>query len=379
MAPLLTDVDLLSRLVAFDSTSSNSNILIADFIASYVDVAGVRVVRNPSEDGTKTNLVAIRGTLGDDRAGLVLSGHMDTVPALERSWESDPFTLTDRGDRFVGRGTADMKAFLAIALNAFLRAKSVRHPLALVLTYDEEVGTVGAHRLVRTWDLGALPAKTIIGEPTSLRVVRMHKGHLKTQIDVRGRSAHSAHPYLGRNAIEIAGRIIDALARLRVELEAERNEHHEFFVEVPFVPINVGTIRGGTAINIVPDHCTIELGVRLLPGMSTAAMVERLRDAISRVATADEAALTVMSDSPPLLLRDDAPIHRELCDLVGQTESLGVNYATDAGWLQELGMECVLFGPGSIEVAHRPNEYVPKADIERAPAIVDAAIARNCA
>jgi acetylornithine deacetylase len=382
----LSDADLLARLVAFDSTSRNSNLPIADFLCDYLDRPGVRVLRNPSPDGNKVNLIFTVGPAtpasGERwRPGLVLSGHMDVVPAEEKEWESDPFTLADHGDRYVGRGTCDMKGFLALAANLALEAsgRSLVHPFALVFTYDEEVGTLGARRLVESCpEARALPSSVVIGEPTELRVAGAHKGHLTMRITLHGRSAHSGYPHLGVNAIEPAGEVIAALARLRRELQAEGAPHAELFPEVPFVPLNVARVQGGAAINVVPDRCTVELGLRALPGVDSRQLAARVEQAARTAAAPFTPDFEVLADSPPLLVAEDAPVLRRLCLLVGQRESATVSFATDAGWLQGLGMDCVLFGPGSIDAAHRPNEFVPKADLAAARGVLERAIAMCC-
>lgn len=386
MSPaVLSDTELLSRLVGFDSTSRNSNLPIADFLCDYLDRPGIRVSRHLSPDGAKANVIAWIGPEplpeDTDRAGLVLSGHMDVVPADEDDWQSDPFTLTDAGDRFVARGSADMKGFLALAANQAVEAEAdrLRSPLALVFTYDEEVGTLGARHFAETSAEGALlPKSAIIGEPTSLRVARVHKGHLKIRVTLRGLSAHSGYPHLGRNAIEPAGRVIGALAELRRALEGEEVPNRELFPEVPYVPLNVGTVHGGSAINVVPDRCAVELGVRPLPGVSSAELVERVSRAAREAAAPFEPEIEVLSDSPPMLLDEEAPIHRALCALVGQTAGASVSFATDAGWLQTLGLDCAIFGPGSIEVAHKPNEFLPKGEFAAARGLLGQVIERFC-
>ena len=382
----LSDDALLSRLVAFDSTSRNSNLPIADFLCDYLDLPGIRIDRNPSPDGTKANVVAWIGPAPrGDRAGLVLSGHMDVVPADEAGWWNDPFTLADEGDRWVGRGACDMKGFLALATNLAAEADSgrLRAPLALVFTYDEEVGTLGAKRLLESYAPGpSLPRAAVIGEPTSLRVARAHKGHLKLRITLHGRSAHSGYPHLGVNAIEPAGRVISALAELRRELEREEAPHRKLFPEVPFVPLNVGTVHGGAAINVVPDRCVVEVGVRPHPGLpgteASAALAERIRRAAMDAAAPLEPTVEILSDSPPLFLDESAPIHRHLRELVGQSETETVSFATDAGWLQRLGLDCAIFGPGTIAVAHKPNESLPKSELAAARALLTQSIRRFC-
>jgi acetylornithine deacetylase len=306
---------------------------------------------------------------------------MDTVPAEEPEWRSDPFMFTRDGDRLVARGSADMKGFLALAANR-LRAIDVgrlRRPLALLFTYDEETGTMGARRLAETGAVPEwLPRDVIIGEPTSLEVVRLHKGFLRLRLVFHGRAAHSGYPHLGRNAIEPAGRAIVALAGLRARLDAERPPHGEHFPAVPFAALNVGTVAGGSAINVVPDRCVVQLGVRLLPEMSAEAMTERVRDAVAAALPGESFELESLSLSPAMMLDEGAALHRELCSAVAQRGSRSVNFATDAGWLQTAGLRCVLFGPGSIEVAHRPNEFVPMAELVRAGAILDQIIAHRC-
>jgi acetylornithine deacetylase len=215
VTPTLDDSELLRRLVAFDSTSRNSNLPIADFICDYLDRPWIRVRRHPSPDGDRTNLFIAAGPEEASGSGLGLSGHMDVVPADEQGWRTDPFTLTQVGNTYTGRGTADMKGFLAVAINqlASLDGKRLHRPLALVLTYDEELGTLGAKHFVETWpEREVLPRALVIGEPSSLRVVRMHKGYLKMRVEFEGTAAHSGYPHLGRNAIEPAARGIVALS-----------------------------------------------------------------------------------------------------------------------------------------------------------------------
>ena len=376
----LDDHALLARLVAFDTTSALSNLPLVDFLCEYLDRPGVRIARQPSDDGTKANLVVAAGPGAHDRAGLVLSGHMDVVPAAEPEWRSDPFTLADEGDRYVGRGAADMKGFLALATNRLAASDpaALRRPLCLLFTYDEEVGTRGARHFAASYaGAGELPRDVLIGEPTSLRVVRAHKGMLRLRIGFEGQAAHSGYPHLGRSAIEPAGRAIVALADLRRVMELERPAHAELFPEVPFPALNVGTVHGGRASNVIPDRCELELGIRLLPGMSGSDMAERVAGTI-RSAVGQPFTLEQVSESPAMVLEENAALHRTLSELVDQRGSHSVMFATDAGWLQRAGFRCVVFGPGSIEVAHRPNEFLPVAEFRRAGGVLDRLIERSC-
>ena len=381
MTQLLCNKELLSRLVAFDSTSANSNLPIADFICEYLDRPGIDIQRNESEDGTKTNLVIRVGPTERGRNGLVLSGHMDVVPAAESEWLSDPFSLTETDGKLMGRGTADMKGFLALALNraASLDPSRLHNPLVLILTYDEEAGTLGARRFAETWpDHDQVPVSTIIGEPTALRVIRMHKGHLGMRVTIFGISAHSGYPHLGKNAIEPAAQIISGLSQLRRELENERGVNSEYFPEVPYVPLNIARVDGGVALNVVPDKCTVECCIRLLPEMPKQTITERARELVQRYAGDARFEIEFMSEAPPMLLPDTAPVYTQLCSEVGQQVTLSASYATDAGWLQSVGMQCAIFGPASIEVAHKPNEFMPIAEFERADAILERVTSHFC-
>ena len=214
----------------------------------------------------------------DGDRGLVLSGHMDVVPAESEGWNSDPFTLTRRDGSYVARGAADMKGFLALAINRLAAADipRLRYQLVLLFTHDEETGTLGARRLVdEPGTIPPLPRAAIIGEPTSLHILRMHKGHLRLRLSLTGVPAHSGLPHLGVNAVEAAGRAIVGLSELRQALERERPSNAEHFAEVPYVTLNVARVAGGGAINVVPAECVLDLGVRLLPGMSADEMTAR--------------------------------------------------------------------------------------------------------
>ncbi len=377
----LSDAALLERLVAFDTTSRLSNLPLVEFVSEYLDRRDVIVTRLASPDGRKANLVVRTGPEPGDGSGLTLSGHMDVVPAEEPDWSSDPFNLTRSGDTWVGRGTADMKGFLALAINriAALDAARLRRPLALLLTYDEEVGTVGARRFAETADASvAIPLDVVIGEPTSLRVVRLHKGMLRIQLVFHGRAAHSGFPHLGRNAIEPAAHAIAALAELRATMERERPAHGEHFPEVPYAALNVGVVQGGSAANVIPDRCAVQLGIRLLPGMKAEEVAQRIREAVAGALPEERFDLTIPSESPAMILDEGAALHRELSSLMGQTATESVAFATDAGWLQRAGYRCVIFGPGDIKVAHRANEFIPIAELERAGMVLDELIRRRC-
>jgi acetylornithine deacetylase len=381
--PQLPTVELLSHLISFDSVSRNSNLPIADFICNYFDAPGFRVHRIPSKDGLKTNVLVQAGPeeSGPGRDGLVLSGHMDVVPADEAEWVSDPFTLTLRDGRYHGRGAADMKGFLALAMNrlASVTPAQLRHPLALLFTYDEEVGTMGARRFAESSiERAPLPRRTVIGEPTTLKVARMHKGHIKLRFTFRGKASHSGYPHLGHNAIEPAGRAIVALSDLRAQLERERPALGRFFEPVPFVTLNVAQVAGGVAVNIIPERCVLDVGLRLLPGMDKEPVIRRIRERVESMVGAEPFEFAMVNESPPMLVEDSAEVYRGCCAEVGQTSEHTIAYTTDGGWLQQAGLECVIFGPGSIEVAHRPNEYIGEGELIAGAEVLERLVQRYC-
>jgi acetylornithine deacetylase len=387
VSALLSDRDLLAKLVAFDSSSRNSNLPIAEFVCTYLDRPGVRVERIAGGEASKLNVVAVAGPEVDaSRRGLVLAGHLDTVPAEAAGWSSEPFTLTERDGRLHGRGACDMKGFIALAMNllASTDPAALHAPLALLLTCDEELGSLGAQALAARGALPRpLPRSCVVGEPTSLRAVRMHKGHLKLRVVHRGRTAHSGMPHLGVNAIDAAARAVVALSRFTQQLAARRTEVSRYFPTAPYPVLNVAAISGGApggAANVVPDRCETTLGIRLLPGMNSSAMIGWIRDVLSQSEPAARFEIETLNDNPPMLLEESAPVHRALCDMLGQRDSVGVSFASDAGVLQQrLGMECVLFGPGSMDHAHQPDEFVPARELDRARALLSALIDRFCA
>lgn len=391
MVSRLNDVELLSRLVSHDTTSSRPSAALASFVEGYLREGGAGVRTWEYAPG-KVNLLAWAGPApGDDsrdsaavREGVLLSGHFDVVPAVEPEWTTDPFTLTERGDYLAGRGAVDMKGFAAAAINLVrdCAREQPRRTVAVLMTSDEEVGSLGAQAFLRGWRReDPLPRSAVVGEPTSLKVVRMHKGHLKVRVTVKGVASHSGMPHLGRSAIEPAARIVTAFGRLRESMESERVETSVHFPETPFPTLNVGVIRGGEAVNVVPDRCVIDVGVRLLPGMRSAPMVDRLRAAAAEGAAglaADAWSFELVNDSPPMLLREDAAVNRELGALVGQRETRSVSFASDAGTLQSLGLECALFGPGDMALAHRPNEAVERGELERTGPILERFVRARC-
>ena len=366
---------LLMDLISIDSTSALSNAPIVAYIESYFKDSNVTCHRLSAHEEGKFNLLLIKGSPSED--GLTLCGHMDTVPA-PGSWTSSPWTLTQRDDKWFARGSCDMKGFVAIALQAIERADVQKGCLAVLLVCDEELGSFGAKYVLENGLPVPIPKQVIIGEPTSLQVVRLHKGHLSMRASIEGVSAHTGSPHLGQNALVAGGKVICALNELAKQYETVLTDCSKHFPDVAKYPVlSVATVKSGTAINVVPDSFELGIGMRLLPDQNKEEVVAQIKETISGVCDLPWA-LEELGDNPTMLTSENSPVNRWLCDYIGQEESIGVSYGTDGGYLSHGGYECVLYGAGDIAVAHKPDEYVPIAEMNTCVDTIDAAIAHFC-
>jgi acetylornithine deacetylase len=367
--------ELLGRLVAWPTVSDQPVTGIAAELANRLEDIGMRVERLDADTPGKCNLVCTAGPQGTD--GIVLSGHMDVVPVVGQPWTSDPFTLTRRDDRLVGRGSCDMKAFLAAIVVALARTppRDLKRELVLAFTHDEEVGCLGSRALADRFaaEGRTLPSLALIGEPTSFQMLRMHPGHVAAKITCAGLAAHSSKPDLGRNAIRLAGKVLDALDALadRWRLDVRFPE----LLERPFVVMNVATIHGGNAVNIVPDRCVIDVGFRPLPGMAPDVLFEELRDAVEPLGDVRAELIRV---TPAMLTPSGTPLEALLRPWASSPETAAASFATDGGNFERLGVRTIVFGPGSIDVAHKADEYVPVGELHRAVDVVEEVVARRC-
>ena len=372
----------LERLVGWDTVSHKPLVDMAGWLADRAESAGMRVERFESSPG-KVNVVASAGP--ENSGGLGLSGHMDVVPVEGQAWTSDPFRLTVREDRLLGRGTCDMKGFIAAAVEAVARVGTagLRRELVLVWTHDEEVGCQGSARLATALQAQGrhLPAAMVVGEPTGFRVAHIHPGHATLRIRCTGRPAHSSRPALGLSAIRLASRVIAVLEQLEADLQQTRR--FDDILPTPFTVLNVGRIRGGEAINIVPARCELEVGFRPLPGVRFAHIrteLEHRLGPIVRDARCQGGDITVeeVQCSEGLCTPSDAE-HIPLLQEHASIDTLvGVPFATDAGNLASVGCQPLIFGPGSIDVAHRADEWLTRRDLAHAVEIVQALIHRRC-
>ena len=368
--------ELLADLIAIDSTSTLSNAPVASAIEKYFEGSEITCQRLPAHEAGKCNLLLTKGE--PSKEGLTLCGHMDTVPASSENWQSNPWVLTERNGNWYARGSCDMKGFIAIALQAIERADVCSGCLAVLLVCDEELGSFGAKHILEHGLPIPIPTQVIIGEPTSLQVVRLHKGHLSMRISIEGISAHTGSPHLGKNALVAGGKVICALAELGNTYESARTDCSAYFPEVAKFPvITVSTIKSGSAINVVPESCELSIGLRLLPDQNKEEVLVEINGAISTVCDLPWT-LEELGDNPTMLTPESAAINTWLCSHIGQTESVGVSYGTDGGYLSMAGYECVLYGAGDIAVAHKPDEYVPIRELETCVATIDAAVQHFC-
>jgi acetylornithine deacetylase len=374
----MTVKETLTDLVAIDSVSSRANGPVIDYLAARCVSLGFSVQRFPYTDDKgveKINLLAVAGPDSTNASvELVLVGHTDTVP-YDPNWK-EALKLTEREGKLFGRGACDTKAFIAAALTAVegLELKSLRRPLALLFTADEEIGLIGAKRFADERRMQARFA--IVGEPTSLRPMRAGKGYCLAEITVTGREAHSAYPALGTSAVFGAARLIARLESIAKELESET--HADF--DPPWTTLNVGVVHGGTAKNVVPGLCRFTLEWRPVPGQEPARLLDLLHAAIA-AETARDSNLVFAVDAARADQGFETSANSELVTLLeGLTgNSAGtVAFGTEAAQMAELGAEAVVLGPGNIREAHRTGEFVPVSELEACVTVLRQAIQRFC-
>jgi acetylornithine deacetylase len=365
----------LRELVAIDSVSSRSNEEIISYLEHRCKAGALLTQRFPHVDengAAKINLVARSKDTGETELALV--GHTDTVP-YDPNW-GDALHLTLRDGKLFGRGACDTKAFIAALLTAVEATdlRSLKKSLALVFTADEEIGCLGAKRLAAANPFTARYA--IVGEPTSLRPLRAGKGYCAAEITVRGREAHSAFPQLGSSAIFHAARLIQQIEEISKALREDR--HPDF--DPPFTTVNIGVIRGGTAKNIIPGECRFTLEWRPIPGQQTGHVLRLVEKAISELPREDrniEYIVDAARADESFETRHDSPLIQFLEQTSVQTPGT-VAFGTEAPSLIALGAEAAVFGPGDIRVAHRTDEFVPVAELEKCVEILGQAIDHFC-
>ncbi|CAH1679663.1 Acetylornithine deacetylase [Hyphomicrobiales bacterium] len=358
----MTPKDILRELIRFRSVVGQPNAAITGWIAEYLKRFGIEAQILPGPEGDRANLLATIGPR--DVPGLVLSGHMDVVPAQEPQWSADPFELRAEGDKLFGRGTSDMKGFLAAALAIVpgLIALKPGRPIHLAFSYDEEAGCRGVpHLIARLPSLCAPPAAAVIGEPSGLRPILAHKGKAAARVEIHGRAGHSSRPDLGLNAIHAMGRVIAAADEAASSL---REGLLDPVFEPPYSTIQIGTIRGGEALNIIPERCTLEVEARAIAGASPELLLEPVRKALAELDSRGfRTNWQPIAAYPALSLPAGAPIARLLAEITDTAPLAAVSYGTEAGLYQAAGIDAIICGPGDIARAHKPDEYITRGEL----------------
>lgn len=373
-------VEMMRELIAIPSVSATSprwdmgNRRVVEQLGNWLEALGFSVRITPLANPDKANLIA---TYGRGDGGLVLAGHTDTVPFDDSRWQSDPFALTERDQRFYGLGTADMKGFFALVIEAVsnLLDQPFNAPLIILATADEESSMDGARALVQADVLGARYA--IVGEPTGLQPVRAHKGIIMEAITITGRSGHSSNPALGNSALEAMHEVIGELMGLRGELQARY--HHPGF-DIPSPTLNLGCIHGGDNPNRICGQCELHFDIRAVPGMETDAVRQHIEQRLQPIAERRRINIGLRS----LIGGVEAYEQAEDSELVKASEQLSgkpsrtVNFATEAPFFQKLGMQTLVMGPGSIDQAHQPDEFMALDQIEPGVELLRKLIQRFC-
>lgn len=380
MTGISATLDILARLIAFDTTSRNSNLELIAWVEDFLSQRGIASRRVANADGTKANLYAVIGP--DVAGGVVLSGHTDVVPVDGQPWTSDPWVLSERGGKLYGRGTADMKAFIALALAHVdeARAAALKRPIILALSYDEEIGCLGAPSMIA--ELAAQtnkPSAVIVGEPTSMKVVSAHKGVRSFIVEVIGREGHSSLPDQGVSAVMEAVKLMSLVANMGEEGRAETHAH---FIP-PGPTMTIGKVEGGTASNILARRCSFIWDCRCPETAQGDAIEQRFRAVAAKLdadikTRAPEGGVSVVrrTNTPGLAIERDSAAETLARALTGDNETRAVAYAAEAGLFQRAGIPAVICGPGSIEQAHQPDEWIERTQIEEGAQFMHRLIAR---
>lgn len=383
----LNTVEILERLVGCPTVSRDSNLPLIDFVRNYLEDHGVASQLVPDDSGQKSNLFA---SIGPEVAGgLVLSGHTDVVPVDGQAWTSDPFKLTARDSRLYARGACDMKGFIAASLSRVpaLKAAKLAKPVYLMFSYDEEIGCLGAPRMIAAaGERLAKPGAVIVGEPTRMRVANEHKGICSSRTRVTGIEAHSSLTHQGVSAVMLASELIAHLDGIARDLAlASRSDRAKRFTP-PYTTLSVNTIQGGTATNILAAHCEFTWDLRALPGESPEKIIAALTEFAEKRrlelhAEGKTVTITnhVLANVPPLEA-SEVSAAEQLAHASAQNaaDSTTVSFGTEGGQFQRAGWPTVVCGPGSIEQAHKPDEFIERSELTACEAFLDRAVARQC-
>lgn len=360
---------MLEKLIAFPTVSKNSNLDLISFVEHYLSEQGVSSRRVTSDCGDKANLYATFGPM--EPGGVVLSGHTDVVPVEGQDWHTDPFALTEKDGLLYGRGTCDMKAFSAIALALVPEMQNLKRPIHLALSYDEEIGCLGAPRLIEEIKRELPDVRAVIvGEPTSMRVVVGHKSILHFDTHITGLEAHSSQQHRGVPAVMVAGRLINWLGERQRANADSANPESPF--EPPYSTLHCGVVHGGTAHNITARHCSFVTDIRTLPDEDPMTFFTEyetfVRDVVEpemqAIGPEANVAIEVHSNVPGFASPEDSDAVVLAKQLSGQNDTEVAPYAAESGQFQQAGFSVAMCGPGSIDQAHQPDEFISIAQLE---------------
>lgn len=382
MNKLSHQIDWISRLVAFDTTSSKSNLALIEDIEAYLHGLDVETFRVANDDGSKTNLYALVGP--KVAGGVVLSGHTDVVPVEGQDWSSDPWVVIEKDGKLYGRGVADMKSFSAIGLSLvpeMLKAE-MKRPIIFALSYDEEIGCLGAPRMIaEIADKIPAPSAVIVGEPTSMKVIDGHKGISSFRVKVTGYTTHSSQTDRGVSAVEGAAKLIAKIAEMRAIRAARADESSPF--DPPYSTMTVNVVHGGTQLNIMAAEAYFDWDLRVVPGDCRDDIVEEFTDFARGVeaemrakAAGCRVEIEQMTNAPFLAPSTDNPAADLAKALTGHNSTDVVAYAAEAGQFQEAGFSVVICGPGSIDQAHQANEFIALDQVKAGTAFIRRLIER---
>jgi acetylornithine deacetylase len=386
--------EVLDRLIAFDTVSSHSILPAIEYLGDQMAGHGLKTALHRIDvlGVPQANLVA---WMGPPRpGGLIITGHLDTVPVEgQPGWERDPLKMEIGDTRIFGRGSSDMKGFLAQCADAArtLPESRLKRPVVFVFTADEEVGMLGARELAPALPglLGDVPQPNLawIGEPTSYEVLHAHKSICTFEVRVRGRGGHSGAPDQGVNAIAVMGKVLEVVGRLQAERRMLNNsEFADVFPESPYDVMNLGTVRGGLATNVIAEECVLRASYRSLPKTDPLALYEEIKRRLGAIDPHDYASakfaavieVNLLLAAPPMWSNGDSKLAKVLFEVTGNKSTRGAQFATDGAWFSGAGIECLICGPGDYPQAHQPNESIRREPFERGPAMIARVIERMC-
>ena len=361
---------ILQQLVSFDTTSYKSNLALVEFVQHYLNDYGINSHLVPDASGKKANLYATIGANPEqpNTGGIMLSGHTDVVPVAGQDWFTDPFTLVEQDGKLFARGSADMKGFIALVLSRVpsMLAQPLQMPFHLAFSYDEEIGCVGVRGLLTLLEqLPVRPVMCIVGEPTSMQVVIGHKGKASYRVKVTGHACHSGQAPQGVNAVDYAAQLVVYISNIAQNSALNGPFDHDY--KVPYTTLHTGTIQGGTALNIVPNHCEFEFEIRYLAQQDPAPLVDKIADyakfelepKMQKVASETGINIEQTASYPGLLIEPEAELVAYVKRLLNNNAHSKVIFGTEGGlFQQQLGIPTLVCGPGNIDQAHKANEYI---------------------